>query len=93
MSKSYDGSDYRGSDDTIHSQTCAESHEEIVGYRWKGTGSILDRENRALISCCRPKLRFSGALKSNKLREQARYFRVFRRERKKGRLAGGERWI
>jgi hypothetical protein len=36
MSKSYDGSDYRGSDDTIHSQTCAESHEEIVGYRLEG---------------------------------------------------------
>lgn len=32
----YDGSDYRGSDDTIHSQTCAESHEEIVGYRLEG---------------------------------------------------------
>ena len=25
-----------GSDDTIHSQTCAESHKEIVGYRLEG---------------------------------------------------------
>jgi hypothetical protein len=47
----------------------------------KGTGSVLDRENRALITCGRPKLRFSGALKSNKVREYAQYFRFLRRER------------
>jgi hypothetical protein len=92
MSKSYDGPDYPGAMTpyTVRPEQRATRKLSVTGR--KGTGSILDRENRALISCCRPKLRFSGALKSNKLREQAHYFRVFRRERKKRGLAGGERW-
>jgi hypothetical protein len=73
------------------------SVEEAMSWRmrfWqtmarKGTGWILNRENRALIGFCWPKLRFSGAPKSNKLREHARYFRVFCRERENRGLLGG----
>jgi hypothetical protein len=46
----------------------------------RGTGSILDRENRAKIRCWRANLSFSGALRSRKYASIARYFRDFRRE-------------
>jgi hypothetical protein len=46
------------------------------GWWRRGTGSILEGENRAQIRCCRPNLSFSGALRSKKMREHAHYFRV-----------------
>jgi len=47
----------------------------------RGTGLIPDRENRAQIGCRRPNLIFSGALRSEKVRERAHDSRIFRRER------------
>lgn len=68
-----------------HFFRCGLAHDGAMG-----TGWVLDRENRAFISCCWPKLRISGALGSNKVREHAQYFRFFGRERENRGLAGGE---
>ena len=40
----------------------------------KATGSVLDRENRALITCCWPKLRFSAARNANKIADTRNIF-------------------
>src|SRR5690349_6752420 len=54
----------------------------------KGTGSVLDRENRAVIETG-----FSGAHSSNINPEHARYFQFLRGERGDRRLLGGEKGI
>src|SRR5271166_2435003 len=56
----------------------------------RGTGSILDGENEHKMSCRGPNLILSGALRSNTTRQQARYFRYFRREPENRRLNGGD---
>ena len=80
----------RGEADFLAERRCPGEGVFLADDGEKGTGSVLDRENRALIGCCWPKLRFSGALMSNITREHARHFRVFCRECKNRGLDGGE---